>query len=172
MKYAAVLYFDPVSFDTITEYWQKIDSLYMKLGVTPHISLAVFDAVDIPLMGTIIKEFASQQNKIPVSMPSVGLFLTVEKVIYLAPVMTRPLMELHTRFYERLTGRNLPFDPLYRPGNWVPHCTLDMELTAEEYSKKMALCGGFAPIEKAELISIGLIEFRPVKEVFRHGLKG
>ena len=172
MGYAAGLFFDAVSSKTVTEYWRQIDSQYLRIGAVPHISLAVFDAVDIPLMEKIIMEFASKQEKIKLTMPSVASFLTVEKVIFLAPVVTRPLLELHKRFYELLTRYDTEYDPLYRPGNWVPHCTLDMKLTADEYSEKLALCGGFSPIEKAGMESVGLIEFQPVKEIFRYELQG
>jgi hypothetical protein len=171
MPYAACLFFDAASSEIIAGYWRRIDSLYLKAGSVPHISLAVFDAVDVPVMEKLLREFALDQKRTAVSTPSAATFLNGERVIFLAPVVTRPLLELHSGFYDRLIGQGISFDPLYRPGNWVPHCTLDMELSAEEQARKMEICAGFAPLQHAELTAIGLIEFRPVKELFRFMLQ-
>jgi 2'-5' RNA ligase len=171
MPYAVCLFFDKPSSEIITGYWRRIDSLYMRLGAKPHISLAVFDAVDIPAMEEWLGEFAFGCEKITVSLPSIGSFLTDERVIFLAPVVSRALLELHSAFYDRLNERRMTFHTLYAPGNWVPHCTLDMEISDGEYKRKIAQCALLDHIRSAGLESIGLIEFRPVKELLRFPLR-
>jgi 2'-5' RNA ligase len=171
MPYAVCLFFDIPSFEIIAGYWRRIDSLYLRLGAKPHLSLAVFDAVDIPAMEELLGEFASSREKITISLPSIGSFLTDERVIFLAPVVSRALMELHSAFYDRLIERGIAFHPLYAPGNWVPHCTLDMEISDGEYERKIVQCALLDPIRSAGLESIGLIEFRPVRELLRFPLR-
>jgi 2'-5' RNA ligase len=167
MGYAASLYFDSAATQTLLDYFQRVGSRCTTMGIPPHISLASFDSAEVPVLEGVVREFAAQQERFFVDMPAVASFLSGERVIFLAPVVTRHLLELHSAFYEGLARRGISFNPLYQPGNWVPHCTLDMGLAAEEYAGKFALCSGFPPVEKAGLTSVGLIEYFPVKKLLR-----
>jgi hypothetical protein len=169
-RYAVVAYLDPASTDAVIGYWDRLKSSYAALGFPPHISLASFDAVDVRTLESIIKDFSHDHHKFRVDMPSIGSFLTEKRVIFLAPALTRPLMEFHADFYRRLRQPGMVFDPMYGPGHWVPHCTLDLRLSAKEYSEKMALCGEFEPIRKAAIESVGMIKYYPVKELCRFEL--
>jgi 2'-5' RNA ligase len=171
MPYAVCLFFDAPSSEVIAGYWRRIDSLYLRLGAAPHVSLAVLDAVDVPAMETMLGDFASGRNRMTVSMPSMGSFLTGERVIFLAPVATRALLDLHSALYGLLIEQGMAFHPLYAPGNWVPHCTLDMELDGGGYRHKLAQCAELDPIPNAGVDSMGLIEFRPVRELLRFPLR-
>jgi 2'-5' RNA ligase len=170
LKYAVAAYLDPATTETVRKYWDHMKSTYAALGIRPHISLASFENVDVSALESVIKEFAQEHHKFRVDMPSIGSFLTAKRVIFLAPASTPGLMDFHSDLYRRLRKRGMVFDPLYGPGRWVPHCTLDMDLDVKEYSRKMALCGDFDPIRKAAIESVGVIEYFPVKELCRYEL--
>ena len=54
----------------------------------------------------------------------------------------------------------------YLPGNWVPHCTVAIDLSATEVIEAVVYCReAFQPIS-GQFREIGLVEFRPVKERF------
>ena len=74
----------------------------------------------------------------PITFGSVGIFPGERSVLYLTPVVTEALLALHRRVDEQIQGLALPMFELYRPGRWVPHCTLAMDLAPPEL--EAALC--------------------------------
>jgi len=62
----------------------------------------------------------------PVRLSSVGAFITPEPTVFLGVTPTAALLELNRRVHARLDTARLGAWPLYRPGIWVPHCTLAM----------------------------------------------
>ena len=53
----------------------------------------------------------------------------------------------------------------YAPGAWVPHCTLEMDLPDENVPKVIELCSDLDLPTEAHLVEVGLVEFRPLKEL-------
>ena len=171
MGYALELYFDLPSSRVILDCWEKLSSICLTLNSKPHISLAIFDDIDTGQMERIVKEFAKNHSPIEVLMPSIGSFLTDEGVLYFAPVVTEELLIYHKEFFSLLKSYNIDSNDYYKPGAWVPHCTLDLNLNIEDLIKNFEVCKSFGPIEKGKLDSIGLIKYRPVVEIFNYDLK-
>jgi len=61
-------------------------------------------------------------------LTSLGFFLTGVAPAYLAVTPTGRLLSLHEEVHEALGGAG-SWD-YYRPGEWVPHCTLAMGVTS------------------------------------------
>jgi 2'-5' RNA ligase len=115
--------------------------------VHPHVSIAVAadgepDTVRDALLGVATAGLP------PVRLSSVGAFVTPEAVVFLGVTPTAALLELNRRVHARLDSARVAAWPLYRPGTWVPHCTLAMrpkDLTAA----LSALRAAVLPIEAA-----------------------
>jgi len=91
--------------------------------VHPHVSVGVAadaapEAVRDALVGVATAGLA------PLRLSSVGAFVTPEPVVFLGVTPTPALLELNRRVHARLDMAKLATWPLYRPGTWVPHCTL------------------------------------------------
>jgi 2'-5' RNA ligase superfamily len=123
--------------------------------VHPHVSVAVAadespEAVKDALVGVATAGLP------PLRLSSVGAFVTPEAVVFLGVTPTAPLLELNRRVHARLDAAKVAVWPLYRPGIWVPHCTLAMrpsDLTAA----LSALRAAVLPIESSP-VALRIVE--------------
>jgi hypothetical protein len=90
---------------------------------------------------------------------SVGIFLGERSVLFLAPVVTEPLLALHRRVDEHIQGLALPMFELYRPGRWVPHCTLAMDLAPPELEVALRIAAAFPLPLTATIATIYVREY-------------
>ncbi len=174
--YAVELYFDKKMED---EYFSFRESIY-KLGVNPvlgnlgdrpHVSLAVFGEVEIEQVIKLTSTFAPLCRQFPAQLSSFGAFPTDSNVVYLQPVPTQPLLELHKRYHDHLQENNLFSSFYYQPGQWVPHCTLEFELPDDQFDLALRLCKKhFSPIH-GTFSSMGVIAFRPIAYLTEYPLQ-
>ena len=176
MGFAVELYFDPASEARLTQVWHELaglnlSSFMLEVKARPHVSLAAFEELETKAAEAYLERFARSHLPLELNFASVASFPTELNVVFLAPVVTRTLLDLHDDFY---TGWDLSWGtpkPYYHPGNWVPHCTMAMEGPPERVPDIFAALRSspaFGPVQAA---SMGLIEFRPVQELceFRLG---
>lgn len=71
------------------------------------------------------------------TLSSVGTFMTKENVIFLEPVMTEELLNIHKKFIEFMEGFDGRLNPYYDIDKWMPHCTISIRLSDEELLKGM-----------------------------------
>lgn len=179
MGYAVELFCDPESEQAVCEIWDGLGAALGKpslseLGARPHVSLAVYsDDLDasgfskqLHEFSKHLREFAQSVTPFEFKLSSVGTFPGSEGVVFLAPVATRQLLAVHERFHVLFSRYDELGMAYYLPGNWVPHCTVAIDLAATEVTEAMAYCReAFQPIS-GRFQEIGLVEFRPVKELF------
>jgi 2'-5' RNA ligase len=127
MQYAVTLLIDET--DAL-----KLKSAFISAGcpdaytvVSPHISLAVFGKVVRSELVKAVEIFAGKTPPFTVSFSSLGIFPGIKNVVFLAPVVTKRLLDIHGRFHEILQSRKIQSDCVYLPGKWVPHCTITRE---------------------------------------------
>ncbi|MEM5773539.1 MAG: 2'-5' RNA ligase family protein [Anaerolineaceae bacterium] len=171
MGFAVELYFDEHSDQAIRKMWAAAGSSLPAMNADPHISLSLHADVDTARMDTLLREFAARTPCLTVSFPALASFLSPEGVIYLAPTVTEPLLNLHKAFHQALDKAGIPSHPYYRPGGWMPHCTVDMNLKPNDLQRKFSICREFPPLTGVVVVSIGLISYQPVVDLFRHPLK-
>jgi hypothetical protein len=95
----------------------------------PHISLAVYDdeaEIDAAAAGDLVAELAALGARGEIAFASLGVFPTEENVLFLAPVVTPALLDLHAAYHALANRLGATCRPHYLPGRWVPHCTLSM----------------------------------------------
>ena len=142
------------------------------IGGHPHISLTVFTELESAAIDALLAEVAATTPPLAVTFGAVGVFPSVQGVVYLAPVVTPQLLAIHARFHERLGQLAQPSNAYYRPGNWMPHCTVGIELPAEKIGQAVTLCQQADVFRTVTLTTIRLIEFRPVRPIFTYPLQG
>jgi hypothetical protein len=127
---ALELYFDTVAEQRVRALWRNLTTV----GVTnqgehthgkhrPHVSLVACDALD-PVKITNALQGLTVPPPIPLTFGHVGQF--PGGVLWLGPAPNPALLTLHAEVVDRLDAAGVEFWPLYRPGVWVPHCTLSM----------------------------------------------
>ena len=171
MGYAIELFFDDASERAVRRTWDGLGAALGKpslseLGARPHVSLAVYDdSLETNGFPERLLDFARSVAPFEFKLSSVGTFPGSEGVVFLAPVVTLRLLEVHARFHEVFSKHDHAGMGYYLPGNWVPHCTVAIDLPAAEVREAVGYCReAFRPIS-GRFQEIGLVEFRPVKEL-------
>jgi 2'-5' RNA ligase len=73
------------------------------------------------------------------TLSSVGAFLAPVPVLFLGVTATRELLELNAAVHARLDRAGIAVRPIYRPGSFVPHCTLAMRPRSIDAAVRVAL---------------------------------
>ncbi len=171
MGYAVELYFDPDSDLAIRRIWSGIADAFglstmLTNGGRPHVSLAVYsDDLDHRSFLQELPAFSKSLAPLEVQLGSVGTFPTEESVVFLAPVVTRELLAVHERFHTAFSGFGGCSSAHYLPGNWVPHSTVATDLTGAEIGQVGQHCWEHFRPKRGWFQEIGLVEFRPVREL-------
>jgi 2'-5' RNA ligase len=181
MSHSVELHFDPRSSKKLRDLRQSLyDSLQLsddgEPKTKPHISLAVFEK---PLKGELqagardnLAAFAHATKPFSLMLSSVGIFPGKEHdVVYLGPVTTAELLELHTSFHHLFKDAAPNCSEYYLPGNWIPHCTLAMSVPNHKTPLAVSFLQGQKLPLRVRVKELALIEFPPVKTVCAFQLK-
>ncbi|WP_127498667.1 2'-5' RNA ligase family protein [Actinoplanes solisilvae] len=109
----------------------------------PHVSLAAArqlapDKVVDALAGLPVG------RGLTLDMDFVGQF--VGRVLWLGVTPTAPLLEHHRQVHERLDAAGVEVWDLYRPGRWVPHCTISMRVPNPQMAPAIRRCLEVLPL--------------------------
>jgi len=174
MPYAVELALDPITTGAVRRVWRELADAgigYMAgSGAHPHVSFGIWETLDLARADAELTRFAAETPPIDLRLASVGLFPGV--AVYLAPVVTEDLLGLHASLHRRIDCFGAGAWENYREGVWVPHCTLAMDLEANQFGTALALAGRVGLPIQCRLVDIGIVEFRPVRQVVSHTLGG
>jgi len=180
MAYAVEMNFDAESDGRIRALWRRLadaglNSAMIDYNASPHISLAVFDEIEPKLLRLVMADFARRVTPITVRMAAVGTFPPGAKgdegAVFLAPSVSAHLLAHHDRFHRMLHNLNIRGDEYYRPGNWVPHCTVALDAPPDKVGEIIAVCRQSDVFHDARLVAVSLVEFRPVEELYRYSFE-
>jgi 2'-5' RNA ligase len=174
--FAVELYFDANTEKSIFAfrdgfYNEGIKPVLGSLGDRPHISLAVFAEIDQACLKDLTQEFAAKLSGFPVELSAIGTFPTQDNVLFLIPVPTIKLLEVHRDFHRQLKCAAIRSSSYYHPGKWIPHCTIELDLPDKQFTKALKIVHQlFQPI-KGEFSSLGIVSFRPINYISEHKFK-
>ncbi len=147
MSYAVELYFNEEMEEAVRRVWRALDEAGLPslaaLGdeSRPHLSLAVHSAqLEMADLLPRLQVFAVSQPLIEVSLSSIATFPTEEGVLFLAPPVTAALLTMHTAYHHTFRDLRDLTNAYYHPGQWLPHCTLAIELPREAVGRAVQLC--------------------------------
>ena len=177
MGYAVELYFDRPTSKDVRAIWESIEvaglSGFMPTsGARPHVSLAVYRHIVPSEIEPLLSSFSREVAETKIEFEGVATFPTGPGVVFLAPKLTTSLRNLHGRFHALAREFAGELSDYYVPGVWVPHCTLDTDLPEENVPKIIELCTNLDLPTAGHLVELGLIEFRPIKELMNFPLAG
>jgi 2'-5' RNA ligase len=117
-----------------------------------HISLADIEIEDnqLPLVESILKNFAKSHKSLNIVLSSVGSFMSKENVLFLTPTMTEDLMNYNDELINILTENNILCGKYYTKNNWQPHCTIAIRITDNE------LFAGFKTLKENNILPISV----------------
>src|SRR5690606_8369433 len=178
VAYVVELRFDDDLAHRVRALWQTLDAI----GAggrgpdgepVPHVSLAVYDdedAVDPALAGRLVAWLAARAAPIEIAFAGLGLFPTEENVLFLAPVVTPGLVDVHAAWHGVAAPLRAACRAHYLPGRWVPHCTLAMRGALADASAGLEqLARQWTPLSGTAR-SIALVRVPPVTTIVEHPL--
>lgn len=169
MAIAVEMFFDHESDWAVRDLWQSlagVNSSMDEMNYTPHISLAVYDDIDLAALEGIL---ASLSRCLPLSLKlsATGLFPGQEGVLFLAPAPTEQLLDLHREYHSLAGNWAKSLWPHYRSGLWYPHCTLAVGLKDGEVSLALNLVRqDFAGLE-IKVQSLAAVLYPAAKVLFK-----
>ena len=133
-----------------------------KGGYRPHISLGVCDYLETDSLAQELSNFAASVAPFRLSFPNIGIFSTLEGVVYLGVTVTEELLSVHAAFYEIFKKHAQEQWEYYTVGRWVPHCTLAFGMSERQIAETVTICRQIAFPISPEVKEIGLVEVSPM----------
>jgi 2'-5' RNA ligase len=149
-----------------------------RLGVRPHLSLAVYDALAPQKLLARLDRFAGALSPVAIGFANIGIFVNGSAAtIFLGPVADRALLDLHDSFHRAFADCLAGCIAHYRPGRWVPHLTLAQDVELDALPLAVANLAGadlaeiVAPVS-GRLDVLSVVRYLPVELVGRYVLAG
>ena len=141
---AVCLYFDADTTAAVREVWARfaeagVSSEMPDAGWRPHITLAGCRDLRLSDYLPVLNEFASCVEPMKTSLSSIGLFGGDRHTLFLTPIVTRSLLDIHARHHRLVAQHCSAVSPFYAPDGWVPHCTLALNLSLRELAREVTL---------------------------------
>ena len=167
MAYAVELALDPTAADAVRHVWRELADAGIGdvagSGARPHVTLGIWDTLDFHGADTEVTRFAAETDPVELTLASVGLFPGI--AVFLAPTVTIGLLGLHASFHRRFARFGTGVWDHYREGTWVPHCTVATDMEPDQFAKALAIAGRVPLPLQCRLVDVGIVEFRPVKQL-------
>lgn len=137
MNYAIELVFDEKSQELINNIRNtlKENGVHDEAVKLNHISIGDYNTNDLEGLKDKVISFSKTIQPFELSLVSVGTFMTKENVIFLEPIMTEKLLDVHKRFIEFMSDFDGKLNTYYDINKWMPHCTISIRLSDEELFK-------------------------------------
>jgi 2'-5' RNA ligase len=176
-SYSIEMHFDAKSGQAIRELRQ---ALYRSLQLedreepltSPHLSLGVYSRLSVEREKADLSAFARSTAPFSVQFSSIGIFSAESDVVYLGPIVTTELLELHSGFHSLFQHAEKRCSPYYRVGRWVPHCTLATNVPKHKTPLALANLLELKLPLKVRVKSVALIEYPPVKTLYSFRFSG
>lgn len=165
---AVELYLDPAAEEQVLKFREIIYRAGIKpvqglLKDKPHVSLAVFPTTDAAEVIELTREFATTVPRFSFRLGAVGTFPTRDNVLFIYPVPSVTLLNVHADYLARVVSAGIKCSPYYFPGVWVPHLTLEFDISSDELCQSVKIFKeNFTPIN-GEFTQLGVVGFRPIK---------
>ena len=167
MAYAVELALDPAAADAVRRVWRELADAGIGYvagsGVRPHVTFGIWDTLDFHGADAELMRFAAETGPVRLTLASVGLFPGA--AVFLAPTVTTDLLGLHASLYRRFARFGMGAWDHYREGTWVPHCSLATDMEPDQLGKALAIAGRVPLPLPCRLVEVGIVEFRPVKQL-------
>ncbi len=135
MALAVCLLFDPHSEHAIRRLWHRLEDLGVPTLLThthgqhvPHLSYAVLRTFDVAKVADAV-DLLPDEGPMTLHFDAIGMFRRSRT--WLVPSVTSDIARRQERVVEAAESTGADLHQHYRPGVWVPHCTLAPRTTLE-----------------------------------------
>ena len=167
MRHHAVwLTLDSEAERTVRSIWAELDdagvsSRMLEISNPPHVTLGIFFEADVDGLTAAARSFAADQSPLELRFESAGSFGGDAGVVFLAPVVTPSLLDLHRAFHDGAAGVDAEPSPHYLPNNWVPHCTTGFNVPPDQMGRALTMTRACGLPFTARVTGLGIGTFDP-----------
>jgi 2'-5' RNA ligase len=129
------------------------------LGYPPHLTLAVYDDIAPDRLRVVLGEAFAGTSGLRLTFTRLRFF-NDPLVLWAEPSPSAALVEVHAKVHARIDPTLC--HPHYRPGAWVPHCTLATEIRTECRTDAIAFAGRPIPAFEVVFDVADCVSFPPV----------
>ena len=135
----------------ILDLWDEVGPLedapsMPALGYPPHITFAIYDEGDARDVRSALAIVFARMAPIRLTFAAVNWFDNTPPVLWAAPSPNAQLHDAHAAIHRLIDPATCR--PNYRPGQWVPHCTLGTRIAPSHRAAALALTQrNIAPFE-------------------------
>ncbi|GGE27721.1 2'-5' RNA ligase family protein [Streptococcus himalayensis] len=176
--YAVITIFDEETNQKIHGIWDGLAKEHISTygfqvpNRRPHITLASFEKVpDMQYFSEQLAKFCAGQTVVELQLSLLGTFLD-SRVLGLFPVVTDELYDLHRNIHQLLSEFKNE-NSLYRPGKWVPHCTLVNHEKEADLEQAYTYCRTHFSSFSGQLTEMIVLQFhtsQKIEEIYRFPL--
>ncbi|NTW97652.1 MAG: 2'-5' RNA ligase family protein [Oscillochloris sp.] len=166
MHRVIMLTFDDVTEGAIRGLWADLAATLGRTDIgmaeiRPHVTLLSSRQMSAEVSAEIRQAVAMHTAPIELYFESVSAFLSPEGVVFLSPVVTTELLALQRATAAAAAGLGVEIEDYYRPGSWVPHCTLAWPLSSADIGRATARCHAvFSPL-RGHAVAVAGIAVQP-----------
>lgn len=103
---------------------ENCDLANIRLTPLPHFSWQSAEDYDTEKLHPVLESLASRYKPFKLSTSGLGIFSGESPVIYLAPIMTKKLMEMNKTIWRATHDYAISLNSFYLPDQWAPHISL------------------------------------------------
>jgi 2'-5' RNA ligase len=171
-RFAIVLDLDDLAAAAVRQLAQRLapEAAPAAASVPPHVTLAACRGLDVEGFQPWLAETARRTPVIATTLSSLGVFPGEVGVIFLAPTISRQLVELQLSMLSHLQELGAEIEPYWLPGQWMPHCTLATGIPQERMPTAFSLVyAALRPIS-ATLTRLSVFAIEPPRLLFAFDL--
>lgn len=173
MPYGVILYFDEQTEKEFFKVWQNLADLnlssqVLEAEIRPHITLAIYEELDCQPCENELVKITSKTSSLPVQFTHLGIFTNPEPVVFAAPLITHELLDFHKNLHTRLTKEGKEPWELYKPGRWVPHCTLALDFQMKNLTEIIRYSQVLHFPMDVRAVQLGVVNFKPIRDMFKY----
>jgi 2'-5' RNA ligase len=176
MPIAVALDFDAAAAADVEPLWDVLEqdtelTTTRRVGVRPHLTLAVYDAIDPQPLLPRLASFARGLRPMAIRFAGIGIFVAGSRAtIFLGPVADRALLDLHDGFHREFADCLDRCIAHYRPAYWVPHLTLALDVEVAALPLAVARLAGVMVPFAGMLDVLSIVRFMPVEPIGHYAL--
>jgi 2'-5' RNA ligase len=161
MTFSLQLFFDPAGDAAVRHMWSRLEQAGVSSLATrshrrhqPHVTLA--GARHLVVNDTALDAIHGLQGS-ELILPMLGVFPGKQAVVLLGATVTAELLSAHAAIHCGIEQGSEDIWELYRPGSWVPHCSLAMGVEANDLMTVIASLHPHSPIT-VRVTQIGMVD--------------
>jgi 2'-5' RNA ligase len=133
------------------------------LGYAPHFTFAIYDTDHVSEMTRrdALEGAARGETELRLIFDRIGMFEGATLVLWADPGPQDSLRQMHKAIHDVIDP--MLCRPHYRPGFWVPHCTLGMNIRADRRAEALAFAQSFRGGVEAIFDVIDCVTFPPLR---------